>query len=109
MRVIDRDEVRERGFDDCFQEALQIAQNGTEGFGISVDLDAFDPEYAPGVGVPEVDGLSPDEVLPAMRAVIQNPNLKAFEVVELNPPLDKADKTLKLAQDLITTALSQDS
>ncbi len=109
VRVIDRQEVHERGFDACFQEALNIAQNGTKGFGISVDLDAFDPEFAPGVGVPEVDGLSPDEVLPALKGVIQNLNLKAFEVVELNPPLDKADKTLKLAQDLMTTALKQDS
>lgn len=106
VRVMDRTEVHQRGFESCFKEALTIAQRGTQGFGVSVDLDAFDPRFAPGVGVPETDGLSPDEVIPALKGLIDNPNFKAFEVVELNPPLDVDDKTLELAQKLIRNTLS---
>lgn len=107
VRVIDREEVHKRGFKACFDEALTIAQRGTQGFGVSVDLDAFDPRFAPGVGVPEADGLDPENVLPVMEGLIKNPNFKAFEVVELNPPLDIEDRTLELAQKLIHDTLSE--
>ena len=107
VRVIDRIEVHKRGFQACFEEALTIVQRGTQGFGVSVDLDAFDPRFAPGVGVPEADGLDPENVLPAMQGLINNPNFKGFEVVELNPPLDIEERTLKLAQKLIKDTLSE--
>ena len=57
VRIITMEEVQQRGFEDCMQEALTIANNGTAGFGISIDLDGFDPKQAPAVGTPVANGL----------------------------------------------------
>ncbi|MEB3702043.1 Arginase [Candidatus Bealeia paramacronuclearis] len=107
VRIMFQKEVHQRGFQACFDEALEIAQKGTKGFGVTLDLDMFDPRFAPGVGVPETDGALPTETLPALQGLIQNPNFKAFEVVELNPTLDRDDITLTLLQDIIASVLQK--
>lgn len=98
-------EVKERGFEAVFQEALQRVKEGTKGFGLSIDLDGFDPAEAPGVGTPEAHGLSAAEVLPALSVVRQDPLFKALEIVEYNPDRDKERKTLFLLRDLLSSVL----
>lgn len=107
VRVMYQSEVKERGFKDCFEEALQIVQHKTKGFGISLDLDMFDPLFAPGVGVPEPDGVRPHDAIEAMQGLINNPNFKAFEIVEYNPELDQDNATLNLMQDVIASVLQK--
>jgi arginase len=45
-------EIDERGMRTVMSEALEIANRGTDGFHLSLDLDCVDPAYAPGVGTP---------------------------------------------------------
>jgi agmatinase len=54
---------------------------------ISVDLDAFDPAYAPGVGNPEPDGLSVSEVF-SLFELIQSRDVIGFDAVEVSPSYD---------------------
>ena len=105
VRIMYQDEVLERGFQACFDEALKIAQHNTKGFGVSLDLDMFDPRLVPGVGVPEPDGVHPQDAIQTLRGLINNPHLKAFEVVEYNPHLDRDDLTLQALQDVIDSVL----
>ncbi|MCX8195654.1 MAG: agmatinase [Acidilobaceae archaeon] len=63
---------------------------------LSVDLDVYDPSYAPGVGNPEPPGLSPREVLPLISALVDDRFL-AVDVVELSPPYDAGGITAVLA------------
>lgn len=44
------EEVRERGCYAVLKEAIEHTTDGTCGFTLSVDLDAFDPRDAPAVG-----------------------------------------------------------
>lgn len=107
VRVMYQSEVKERGFKTCFDEALEIVQNKTKGFGVSLDLDMFDPLFAPGVGVPEPDGVRPHDAIEAMTGLINNPHFKAFEIVEYNPELDQDNATLNLLQDVIASVLQK--
>ncbi|MCR4408770.1 MAG: agmatinase [Candidatus Saccharicenans sp.] len=66
---------------------------------ISLDLDVFDPAYAPGVSHHEPGGLTSRQVLD----LIQNlkARIVAFDLVELNPSRDVSEITASLAFKLI--------
>jgi agmatinase len=54
---------------------------------VTVDIDVLDPAFAPGVGNPEPDGLSTDELLTLVNASMGN-NVAGFDLVEISPQLD---------------------
>lgn len=66
---------------------------------ISIDMDAFDPAYAPGVSHHEPGGLTVREVLAVLRRV-KGPLIGA-DVVELNPDRDRDGVTAVLAVKLV--------
>ena len=109
IRVYLMDEVYERGFNDIFKVALERATTGTDGFGISIDLDAFDPKDAPGVGTQEKDGLRSAEVLPVISGLAYHPLFKGIEIAEYNPHNDRDKKTLHLIENIIFSLFSTSS
>ncbi|TMI56880.1 agmatinase [Candidatus Bathyarchaeota archaeon] len=54
---------------------------------VTVDIDALDPAYAPGVGNPEPDGLSTDELLTLVQGSMGR-NIIGLDAVEVSPELD---------------------
>lgn len=101
VRIIYMDEVLRRGFKDVFAEAVQRATNGTSGFGISIDLDAFDPSEAPGTSTNEENGLHANDVLPALQGIGQHPACCGVEITEFNPDRDSNNYTANLAIKLL--------
>jgi arginase len=101
IRVYYLDEVQQRGFKTVFEEALLRATEGTAGFGLTVDLDSFDPTDAPGVGTPEPGGLQAVEVLPIIRGLARHSLFKALEIAEFNPHNDRDGKTAGLISKII--------
>ena len=71
----------------------------------SVDLDAVDPMFAPGVGTPVRGGLSYREAHLALELVAESGLLDSLELVEVNPILDEANETAALAVELAASAL----
>ena len=72
---------------------------------VSLDMDALDPDVAPGVGTPVRGGLSYREAHLAMEVVAESGLLSSLEVVEVNPILDRENETAKLAVELVASAL----
>ncbi len=93
--------MKKLGTKAVFEKALQQVTNGTKAFGVSVDLDGFDPSIAPGTGTPEPDGLPEEEVLQAINRLCHHPLFRAFEIAELNPIEDVNNKTLMLTQKIL--------
>lgn len=96
IRVFYLEEVERRGFKAVFDEALERATDGTKGFGLSIDLDGFHGDEAPGVGTAEGLGMRQAEVLPVIKSIGRNPHFKALEIVEFNPHKDINHKTREL-------------
>ncbi len=72
---------------------------------VSIDMDVFDPAYAPGVGNPEPEGLTPTEVLDILHYVVDEAHRQgeslSLDVVEVNPLLDHGGVTSVLAAKLV--------
>lgn len=101
VRIYYMEEVQERGLMTVIKEAQERAKQGTAGYGVSLDLDAIDPEDAPGVDVPEPNGLAGADVLAAMTYLAQDPELLATEIVEFDPQQDREQKTEILIAKLL--------
>ena len=74
---------------------------------VSLDMDALDPEVAPGVGTPVRGGLSYREAHLALELVAESGLAGSFEVVEVNPILDRENATAELAVELVASALGK--
>jgi arginase len=72
---------------------------------VSLDLDAVDPEVAPGVGTPVRGGLSYREAHLACELVAESGLAGSFDLVEVNPILDRENMTGRLAVELAASAL----
>lgn len=101
VRVIDTGEIRRRGIGQAFAEAQSIASSGTVGYGVSLDLDVFDPADAPGVGTPVPEGIRAGGFLDPWRLLTRDPKCLGIEIVEYNPWRDQATRTARLMSDLI--------
>ncbi len=106
VRIIESDEVVQRGFPACLDEALGIVSGAPAGFGVTLDLDAIDPQLAPGVGSPEPEGLLPEDLLTAIHWIAGKAGLQAFEIVEYNPDRDHFGATANLMAGLIGRVLT---
>ena len=69
---------------------------------LSLDMDAIDPAFAPGVGTPEPFGMTPYEVLQVLNFL--SDRLVGFDCVETCPPADNGN-TAALAARLVRHAL----
>lgn len=107
IRVIHLDEVKKRGFQAVFEEALRRATEGTQGFGMTIDLDAFHPEDSPGVGTTEADGLRSAAVLPIIRHIGRHPQFRGLEIAEFNPHNDQNHKTRRLIEKIIAAVFTK--
>ena len=81
----------------------QMTEN-FENLYVSIDLDVLDPAYAPGVGNPEAIGITSRE-LHDMIISLKNKQIKAADIVELNPTYDNGT-TASLAARMISIIIS---
>lgn len=100
-------DIDERGMRTVMEQAIERATAGTAGFHVSFDLDAMDPEVAPGVGTPALGGLSYREAHLAMEMLADTGKVVSAELVEVNPVLDHQNLTARLGVGLLTSLLGK--
>ena len=104
VSVYTMSDVDRLGLERVVHEAL--AKIAGPGFvHVSLDMDALEPDIAPGVGTPVRGGLSYREAHLAMELVAESGLAGSLEVVEVNPILDRENETAKLAVELVASAL----
>jgi agmatinase len=85
--------------DNC--DVIMEFSNGKELY-VSVDIDVIDPAFAPGTGYKnEVGGLSSREFIYLIQRINKIKNLRALDIVEINPEKDKDGKTIKLGAKIL--------
>jgi arginase len=102
--VFTMSEIDKLGVERVLREALTYLA-GASFVHVSLDLDAVDPMFAPGVGTPVRGGLSYREAHLALELVAESGLLDSLDVVEVNPILDRENETGKLAVELVASAL----
>ena len=64
---------------------------------LTIDFDALDPAFAPGVSNPEFNGLAPDELL-SLATVVANERMLGFDLVEVCPNYDSGATAIAAAR-----------
>lgn len=101
VKVYYIEEVFAKGFENVFNNALDYLTNLTSFIGLSIDIDAFDPKFAPGTGCREKNGLLPHDFIMALDKINLVNTFTALEIVEYNPSLDEDFLTFNLIKDII--------
>jgi len=104
VKVFTMSDIDRLGVERVLEEALAFL-DGLPFVHVSLDLDAVDPMFAPGVGTPVRGGLSYREAHLSLEIVAESGILDSLDVVEVNPILDRENETGKLAVELVASAL----
>jgi len=106
VRAFSMSEIDRIGVERATREALdRVAGPGF--VHLSFDLDALDPEIAPGVGTPVRGGLTYREAHLALELIAESGLVGSLEVVEVNPILDRENTTATTAVELVASALGK--
>lgn len=100
-------DIDRRGIANCVEEAITIASQAPGGFAVTFDVDVIDPRFAPGSGTLVRGGITYREAHFALELVAEKGGMRSFEIVEVNPMLDEKNITVKLAVELILSALGK--
>lgn len=101
IKVYTMHEIDRLGMTTVMEEAIQYLKDKTDGVHLSLDLDALDPLYTPGVGTPVMGGVSYRESHLAMEMLAESGIITSAEFVEVNPILDEKNKTANVAVELM--------
>ncbi len=93
-----------RGVPEAMREAIDVVR-GPGFVHLSLDVDVCDPEIAPGVGTPVRGGISYREAHLLCELVCESGLVGSFEIVEVNPILDRVNATGELAVELVASVL----
>jgi arginase len=74
---------------------------------VSFDLDAVDPDIAPGVGTPVPGGLSYRETHLIMETIAECGCMSSLEIAETNPILDYRNRSAKFAAELVASSMGK--
>jgi arginase len=97
-------DIDRHGMSEIAREALSLTTTETNGVYVMLDMDVMDPSEAPGVGTPVPGGITYREAHLVMEMVAESGKLLGLDLVEVNPILDRENKTAILATELALSA-----
>ena len=86
VTMITPQDLRKAGASKTVSRIKQFLQGFSHSY-VTVDIDVLDPAFAPGVGNPEPDGLSTDELLTLVDGTLDS-KITGLDLVEVSPQLD---------------------
>jgi arginase len=105
--VMGMEQVDRYGMVAMVEKAIEQVSKDVDGIYLSLDLDALDPQHAPGVGTPVPAGLTQREAHLACEMIAETGKLVGMDLVEVNPILDIQNRTAMLAVDFALSALGR--
>lgn len=102
VKVFTMHEIDKYGMSAVMEEAITyLSLRQVDGIHLSLDVDALDPNDAPGVGTPVQGGITYRESHLAMEILADAACITSVEIVEVNPILDNQNKTADVAVALM--------
>lgn len=93
-------EIAREGLHEVIDSVMSVARQWPACY-VSIDIDVVDPAFAPATHFIEPGGLTSRELLYFLARLKNLKNLKAFDLVEINPKKDKNNLTVKLGAKII--------
>ncbi len=106
MQLYTMRDIDEQGMGQIAKSALDKL-SGCRRIHVSLDVDALDPNEAPGVGTPVPGGLSYREAQLLMEIIADSQHLSSLDIVEINPILDQRNRTAEVAVELAASLLGK--
>lgn len=98
IRTITVNQLQEDLQDTC--DVIMEFSNNKELY-VSIDIDVIDPAFAPGTGYKEPGGLTSREFIYLTQRINKIKNLRAVDIVEINPDKDRDGLTVKLGAKIL--------
>ncbi|MHA2362496.1 MAG: agmatinase [Candidatus Hodarchaeales archaeon] len=90
---------------ETFKKSINKIEKQVDNIYVSIDIDVLDPAFAPGTGTPVGGGMTTSEL---MNYIWNIPSkVRAFDIVEVSPPLDHAGITIKATLSILTEILAK--
>jgi arginase len=99
-------EIRRKGVEKVAIEALGLLDH-CDIIYVSFDVDCMDASISKGTGTPVPNGISEKEAGNLVARLMQSPKICAFEMVEVNPTLDKENLMAENAFEILLKATNQ--
>lgn len=106
INIFTMEEIDKHGMSVVMARALRKLK-GVEHLHVSFDLDAVDPQVAPGVGTPVKGGLNYREAHLIMETLNESGSMSSLEIVEVNPILDNRNQSAEFAVELIQSGFGK--
>lgn len=106
IHLITLDELAAKGAANAAKAALYAATRDADALYLSIDMDACDAAFAPGVSASGIGGLTAREMIDIVTTIASHPKLIGADVMELSPPYDQDARTAKLAARLVLELLA---
>jgi arginase len=100
-------EIDERGIGTVLREVIDVKLGRAKRIHVSLDMDALDPHDAPGVGTPAPGGLTYREAHLCMEVLHSSERITSMDIVEINPILDRQNRTSEIAVELAASLLGE--
>jgi agmatinase len=89
-------EIRELGLAKAAERVREFTKKFENTY-LTIDSDALDPAFAPGVANPEFNGLTPDELM-SLATVVADERMLGFDLVEVCPSFDSGATAVAAAR-----------
>lgn len=93
-------DIRKRGVEKVAFEAL-ICLERCDIIYVSFDVDSMDPKVSTGTGTPVPNGINEREAGKLLQNLVSSPKVVCFEMVEVNPTLDKENLMAENAFEIL--------
>jgi arginase len=100
-------EIDEKGIGAVLREVVNVRLRHAKRIHVSLDMDALDPRDAPGVGTLAPGGLTCREAHLCMEILHGSKRISSMDIVEINPILDRQNRTSEIAVELAASLLGE--
>ncbi len=101
VTVFTMNDIAQQGLQNIMQQALAIVGKAPMGWGLSLDVDVFDPIDMPCVGTPEPNGIRTQSFLQSLSALKLPSFPRAVEIVEYMPNKDPSGDGIKFIEKFL--------
>jgi len=101
IKFFNMKEIANENLHEVSESIMSVARNFNALY-VSIDIDVLDPAFAPGTGYKEPGGFTSRELLYFLKRLKLLKNLKAIDLVEINPDNDSSELTVKLGAKILS-------